>query len=102
MSTRLIHDPKMSATLILGSRWVSTIDQMRGSTQLAIAVAGSAAAVALVASVHQTPIDAGGGLILLAALALLARTLIRLASPVEPHEPEPDARGEQKRHQARR
>ena len=74
---------------------------MEGPTQVAVAVAAAAASVTLLATVHQTPIDAGGGVILLAALALLARTLIRLASTaVEPRDPEQDASAEHEHHGA--
>jgi hypothetical protein len=70
---------------------------MEMPARLATATAATAASAIVLATVHQTSIDAGDALILLAALALLTRTLIRLAAAPGADDADSDARAERTR-----
>jgi hypothetical protein len=53
---------------------------MRSSTQVAAALAAAAATAVVLATVHNDWIDAGDAVLLIVALAVFARRVIRLAS----------------------
>ena len=63
---------------------------MRTSAEVAATLVAAAATAVVLATVHNDLIDAGDGLLLIVALAVFARRIIRLASGTDERDYGPD------------